>query len=931
MGEKMTVNWVDFFDLKGNPFSTSPLEGEYELTNLLVRTKSIRDQVLPIAKFIGLSALSIKILLGARGSGKSTCLSYLRQLVQGNPSVLSINLTEIRLPERVVEDPTLGIGSPMIWFLIKDIIESLKVKFEEIFSENRDIIDSIIQSLGISELYPSSYPVWSTCNIALDSLLTIMSNNHITLFISIDNYDKLPQKFQKIAIDFLRGNNAQPFFEKLQRVGSTVLIALGKEFYAQLSHADFSYLGKPIEIRGLNPNEAKELLSKRIGWMLNTPELSSEEGFDEGAIHRLTMHTNGIPRVILTLAEQSMINASKRNQKIITEKIVKDTIQISEEVIEEFYDIIKKIKPPSRAKAAEKGLKVLSGYFATLPSPEFAINVVDCLMTIFSESVPSFESANEHIQSLRDAKIVNLVQTFPKEEWTIRTDILYLMGHMHDKKSLRKFLDWLIEKEVQIKPPDYQIVKSIKRATELAFKFETLIETIDNKTIKDCLLLANKRIRELDAYTLENELDSNTQIIGMTEINHEIGTAIYFFDKLLTTNSLPKHPPNRDRLLRFLKEKNPNLWFDIGFILRVGDLRRLETQSKDRIQEATEKYVSFVERSFAILSQQNHDILKRQTEPKIFSLRDYLELEPHIDQLLSDRTNHIVLEDQADPERMNIVLWKTLSDEKESIYGFASGKLTTEETATIENRFFRGNFYLFPEIENNLLNYRPTILRDFYQTKIPVIIFSNSDLARFLNDLLRLPDLNQGLIMSVLNQSQIIDHIFLNREGNQFRLMFFPLDSKKISETRPEDANLIPKMVIIDGNNVARDGKEKSGKATFQNIINAIFKLKERQIGVETFVTKSLLNDIDDRISLENAIRTKLLILPPSGRHDDDYYFLTLAFEKNAHILTNDNLRDWKKANPEIAIDLAEKRIGYFFVKGEIFFEGILSRIKPQK
>ena len=91
MGEKMTINWVEFFNLRGNPFSTSPLEGEFELSNLLVRTKSIRDQVLPIAKFIGISAPSIKILLGARGAGKSTCLSCLRQLVQGNPNVLSVN------------------------------------------------------------------------------------------------------------------------------------------------------------------------------------------------------------------------------------------------------------------------------------------------------------------------------------------------------------------------------------------------------------------------------------------------------------------------------------------------------------------------------------------------------------------------------------------------------------------------------------------------------------------------------------------------------------------------------------------------------------------------------------------------------------------------------------------------------------------------
>jgi len=73
---------------------------------------------------------------------------------------------------------------------------------------------------------------------------------------------------------------------------------------------------------------------------------------------------------------------------------------------------------------------------------------------------------NEYLQSLIDVKIVSHVKAFPKDEWTIRIDILYLMGHMHDKKSLRNFLDWLMEKEVQIKPPDYQIVKMVKRGTD---------------------------------------------------------------------------------------------------------------------------------------------------------------------------------------------------------------------------------------------------------------------------------------------------------------------------------------------------------------------------------------------------------------------------------------------------------------------------------
>jgi len=930
VGENLTTNWVEFFNLKGNPFSTSPLEDDFELNNLLVRTKSIRDQVLPVAKFIKTSAPSIKILLGARGSGKSTCLSYLRKQIHGNINVLSILITEIRFPERIVEDPTLAIGSPMLWFIIKDILESLRVKYEQLYKDNQETINRIGKNLSISELSPSNYPVWSTCNVALDELLKILKSNNLTLFLGIDNYDKLPKVFQKTAVNFLRGNNAQPFFEKLQRIGTTIIITLGREFYSQLSHPDFSYLGKPIEIQGLNPNESQELLSKRINWMMSNSETSDEDIFTDTAIHRLTMQTNGIPRELLMLAEQSMLNASKRNQKSITEKIVKDTIQISEEVSEEYYVMIKKIKPPSMAKAAETGLKVLSGYFSNIPSSEFAINVIDCLISIFEDPHIRFESNNEYLQSLEEAKIISLVEAFPKEEWTIRMDVLNLMGHMHGKKSLRKFLDWIKEKEIQVKPPDYQIIRMFKRGTELAYKYDTLLDTLDIKEVKECLTRASSRIRELDAYTLENELDSNTQILGMVEIIREIATAIYYFNRLLNNELISKTIPDKDRLLRFLKMKNANLWFDMKSILSLDELRYLEPRSKERVQEGTMKYVSFVENAYILLSQQNRDLLKSDKQPKELVLKNYFDLEPHFDQMLSDRKNHLVIEDIKAQERMSVVLWRSLRESREEIYGFATGSLTEKEREAVEKFLFQGqSLRLFSSIENDLINYRPIILRDFYQENQPMKFFNISDFTRFVNSFLQLPELSQGTFLSVLNEGKITDQIFLRKINNSFRLTVSPIQQSPSSKSITELKEKIPQSVVIDGNNVARDGKKKRRKARYQNIMNAILKLKERKIEVTTIVTRSLFHDIDDEMRLENLISTKLAELPPSGRQDDDYYFLSYALEKDAHVLTNDNLRDWKKANPEKAPKLSKIRIPYFFIKGELFFEGPLGQLKP--
>ncbi len=220
-------------------------------------------------------------------------------------------------------------------------------------------------------------------------------------------------------------------------------------------------------------------------------------------------------------------------------------------------------------------------------------------------------------------------------------------------------------------------------------------------------------------------------------------------------------------------------------------------------------------------------------------------------------------------------------------------------------------------------------IRDFYQENQPMKFFNISDFSRFVNSFLQLPELSQGTFLSVLNEGKITDQIFLRKENNKFHLTVSPAQQIQSSKSVADMEEKTPQIVVIDGNNVARDGITKRRKACYQNIMNAILKLKERKIEVTTIVTRSLFQDIDDKMSLENVINTKLAVLPPSGRQDDDYYFLSYALEKDAHVLTNDNLRDWKEANPEIAPKLSEIRVPYFFIKGEIFFEGLLGRLKP--
>lgn len=919
----MSDDWVTNFGLKGNPFSTSPLEDDFELDNLLVKTKSIQDQVLPIGRFIENSRPSIKILLGARGSGKSTCLSYLRKLVYMYENVLTINISEIRQPERVIEDPTYGIGAPMVWMIVKDIIQSLEVIFEDVYIENSDLVSKIIDSLDISELYPPKFPLWSTCNNALDLLLEILKKNKISLFIGIDNYDKLPHKFQEIAIDFLRGNNAQPFFEKLQRAGSTILMTMGNEFYANILHPDFSYLGKPIEITGLNPNETKELLSKRIEWMINQDLMNSDDIFTDESIHKLTMHTNGIPRDVLIFAEQCMINAGKRNQQTVSEKIVENTIQKFGEQIEEYYEIIKKIKPLSYALVAENGMKILSAYFSTLNTSEFALNVIDKLIYMYKDPNQNFDLNNQYIKSLKDSNIISFVDNptaTTSKGWTVRLEILNLMKQMDDKKVLRKFMDWLMAKEVQVKPPDYQIIRNVKHGAELAKKIEKFIDIIDTEEIKSCLTKAIKRIRELDSYTLEEDLDSNTQITGMVEIVKEISTAIYYLSKLTQEEDIPKKIPKSDRLNRFLRRFNADLWFDMDYIQRMDELRYLQTVSKNRIQEASSKYATFVDKSYIILNQLNSKLI--ETQDKIYEVI-INDIEDQMDQLFSDRLTHIILEDANYPNRMAIVLWKTLSDKSEIIYGFGTGDLVEGEIEELKKRVFKEKgFMIFENIENDILVHRPSILRDFYIKNYSVKFFHNTDFSSFFNDIMNQSHLNGGLQLIIMRKGVQTSRIFINKKGRRFRLLIKNIVKECIDTTKT-----LPKLVIIDGNNLARSGKKKSRKAKWHYITNAILKLREMKIETATIVTKSLFNDIDDQNSLKNAISTGLISLSP-GNKDDDYYYLTYALEHQAFILTNDNLRDWKKKNPEISVDIAQKRIPFFIFKNEVYFEGILEKIK---
>jgi tRNA A37 threonylcarbamoyladenosine biosynthesis protein TsaE len=145
--------------------------------------------------------------------------------------------------------------------------------------------------------------------------------------------------------------------------------------------------------------------------------------------------------------------------------------------------------------------------------------------------------------------------------------------------------------------------------------------------------------------------------------------------------------------------------------------------------------------------------------------------------------------------------------------------------------------------------------------------------------------------------------------------LLFMLNYQNFIENFPNQKKLRPKMVIIDGANVARY-RTKSHHAKLIDIKNMEKYCQEKGYEIEVIFSDAIKTNFSNITEYEEYCKQKFVYVAPKNEYDDGY-IIKRAIEKNAYIISNDRFSDgifkkWRKK-------ISQLRLGYI-----IFQDGMV-------
>lgn len=129
---------------------------------------------------------------------------------------------------------------------------------------------------------------------------------------------------------------------------------------------------------------------------------------------------------------------------------------------------------------------------------------------------------------------------------------------------------------------------------------------------------------------------------------------------------------------------------------------------------------------------------------------------------------------------------------------------------------------------------------------------------------------------------------------------------------------------IIDGNNIAWGDYEDYPQ--FRFLISTYNRLKELGVKPYVVVSAALRHRIDRPIDLVDFLMRDDVAEAPADR-PDDFFVIQLAFRRDAFIVSNDRFKDWKRANPELADEIDNRRVALTFIEDDPQFDHKLYKL----
>ncbi|MEA2076179.1 MAG: ATP-binding protein [Euryarchaeota archaeon] len=232
----MDVDWLEFYGLKGDPFSAGPLRFPAQFRDIFVTTPLVQNKVNPIVRTIEESDRYLYLILGERGVGKSTLLWYIYNKLDERENILPIHVSLTpKTYETKHQEHSLAID--LANRVTSKTLERIREKYNELYIDSTYQLDKLDnklteKSLNFDQLRKTAPKIFK----ALDE------NDKIPVII-VDNLDKFKDD---LALDFLSYHYGQALFEDIFQPYTKFFIAAELKWSRKFDKKNTHILETPL-------------------------------------------------------------------------------------------------------------------------------------------------------------------------------------------------------------------------------------------------------------------------------------------------------------------------------------------------------------------------------------------------------------------------------------------------------------------------------------------------------------------------------------------------------------------------------------------------------------------------------------------------------------------------------------------------------------
>lgn len=456
------MDWLEWFGFERDPFWDRPLETVDELDRFLILTPSARES---IAKLVGnaKASPSVLIVVGERGGGKTTLTHYAESLAQ-KASLLPVYVALHLGGTEGVAMPSVELTRDIMASCSIRAMQSLKEAVPDLFGRYKDRLISWARYMGYTFQEPEGFLPDVSTGVGIDDLrkmtlglIGLLSTNGVRLFLVIDNLDRIGDAF---LLQFLRGPFAQTFFQEIPRAGGTVLLAIKPSIATEVGRdRDLGYLNNPISCEKLSPNQAVELLQKRMAAVC-TRGKNCQDAVTRDAIIAIHSSKRGIERDMLIEARSLCIAAFEKGVGTVDRPFIEGGFRgLNRSKI--YFELIDK---PEGKQATDRLLR-LNGML----QPDEVEIATNLLIQISEDKNPKIPPRIHGV--MLEEKILEIAP-HPAQKYTITEPIRKAINEAQGKGwTCPDFLTWLLRPETMelVRPsnPGLKIITNIERCSKV--------------------------------------------------------------------------------------------------------------------------------------------------------------------------------------------------------------------------------------------------------------------------------------------------------------------------------------------------------------------------------------------------------------------------------------------------------------------------------